>query len=147
MLKKINYMVAVSACLLGVNCRYNGGNSLKEMLLEEGRGYIPLCPEQLGGLPTPRNPAEIDRGDGMDVLTGDGKVVDIGGSDVTISFIRGANEVLNIIEKLSINKALLKEESPSCGVKRIQRNGKPVQGMGVTTALLVKEGIEVIGID
>lgn len=146
-MKGKGYRVAVSACLLGVNCRYNGGSALRERLLEDGVSYIPLCPEQLGGLPTPRNPAEIDKGDGIDVLMGNGGVVDIEGNDVTISFIRGANEMLNLIKRLSIRRALMKEESPSCGVKRIQRKGKSVQGMGVTTALLIKEGIEVIGID
>lgn len=140
-------MVALSACLLGVNCRYNGSNSLNEGLLKDRMDCLPLCPEQLGGLSTPRNPSEIDKGDGREVLMGNGRVVDIEGDDVTIFFIRGANEMLTLMKRLSVKKALMKEGSPSCGVKKIQRNGKIVQGMGVTTAFLIKEGIEVIGID
>ncbi len=141
-------MIAVSACLIGVNCRYNGGNSLREEVLREGRILIPFCPEQLGGLPTPREPAEIVDGDGRDVLEGRTLVRTIeGGRDLTENFLRGAREALYIMERLSIDEALLKEGSPSCGVRRIVRGGLDVEGMGVTAALFVERGISVRGIE
>ncbi len=141
-------MIAVSACLLGVNCRYNGGNSLREELLEGGRAYLPLCPEQLGGLSTPRPPAEIEEGDGRDVLEGRTRVVTVEGHrDVTESFLRGAREALDLIERLSVREAILKEGSPSCGVRRIVRGGRDVAGMGVTTALLREKGVRVTGME
>ena len=141
-------MIAVSACLLGVNCRYNGSNSLREELLQ-GRGdYLPFCPEQLGGLATPRPPAEIEVGDGRDVLMGRARVVTVeGGLDVTSHFIRGAKEAWCLMERLSIREALLKEGSPSCGVGRIVRDGRDLKGMGVTTALFIEKGIRVNGIE
>ncbi len=140
-------MIAISACLLGINCRYDGGNSLKKTLLESSEEYLPICPEGLGGLPTPRNPAEIEGGDGTDVLKGSAKVIDIKGNDVTIHFIMGAGETLRLIKDANIKRVIMKEGSPSCGVKRIHKNGKSIKGMGVTTARLLMEGLEVIGMD
>lgn len=140
-------MIAISACLLGINCRYDGGNCLKKALLEGREEYLPICPEGLGGLPTPRTPAEIEDGDGTDVLRGNAKVIDIKGNDLTIHFIKGADRTLRLIKDAHIKKVIMKEGSPSCGVKRIHKNGKPIKGIGVTTARLLMEGFEVIGID
>ncbi|NQU02659.1 MAG: DUF523 domain-containing protein, partial [Syntrophaceae bacterium] len=85
----------VSACLMGINCRYDGGNCLKEVLISilSKDVFIPVCPEQLGGLPTPRLPSQIVSGNGKDVLDGKARVLDSSGMDVTGNFIRGANEV------------------------------------------------------
>ncbi|MEW6623465.1 MAG: DUF523 domain-containing protein [Bacillota bacterium] len=138
-------MIIVSGCLLGINCRYNGGNNYLPALhdlMKKGR-VIPVCPEQLGGTPTPRPASEIVGGDGRDVLLGKAKVLDINGRDVTEIFLKGAHEVLKIAKGSGAKEIIFKERSPSCGVKEIYDgtfSSKTIQGMGVTTALLEKEG-------
>ncbi|MBS7659501.1 MAG: DUF523 domain-containing protein [Candidatus Bathyarchaeia archaeon] len=132
-------MKLCSACLLGLKCRYDGGHSLNDRvvnLLKE-EVLIPICPEQLGGLPTPREPAEIRNGR---VLTKSGK-------DVTENFQRGAEQVLMLAKLMGIKEAILKQGSPSCGCGRIfdgTFTGKLTRGDGVTTTLLKKNGIKVI---
>ncbi len=141
-------LVGVSACLLGLNTRYDGGNCHRPNLLrdlEPGRP-IPFCPEQLGGLPTPRPPAEITRGDGAEVLEGEAAVATDDGCDVTDSYLRGARQVRLLAQKLDIQRAYLKEGSPACGVTCIMRNDSEVPGRGVAAALLVESGVEVTGI-
>jgi len=131
-------MIIVSACLAGVNCNYKGKNSEDASvvkLVNEGLAIM-VCPEQLGGLTTPRPPAEIK----------DGKVFTEEGADVTEEFLHGANEVLNICIKYNCQKAILKSESPSCGCGKIfdgNFNGTLIDGDGITTALLKEYGIEV----
>ena len=96
-------MYLISACLCGVNCKYNGLNNYNEIcekLLASGKAIL-VCPEQLGGLPTPRIPSEII-GNSLDILDGKGEVVNKEGSDVTAQFIKGAKETLNIAKKLNI---------------------------------------------
>ena len=139
-------MIMVSACLVGVNSRYDGSNKLNENIIKllKGVPFIPLCPEQLGGLPTPRNAAEIVGGDGFDVLRGKARVIDSEGVDVTGNFIKGANEVLKIINMLGIEKAILKEVSPSCGVNLIVCKDRLISGIGVTAAILKESNIEII---
>jgi uncharacterized protein YbbK (DUF523 family) len=139
----------VSACLLGINCRYDGTNALNEKLLKHppSKHLIPLCPEQMGGFTTPRPRAEIERGNGGDVLAGRSRILDVNGMDVTTHFIRGAEEVLKVARLFDIRGAALKEKSPSCGVSLIYRREKLVKGMGITAALLKNEGIEVKGIE
>jgi uncharacterized protein YbbK (DUF523 family) len=113
---------------------------------------IPLCPEELGGLPVPRPPGEIEKGDGEDVLSElpplagspKSKVISREGEDLTLFFLRGAFASLKIAKRFKIKKAFLKENSPSCGCGWIKRKGKLVKGNGVTAALLRKEGIQVI---
>lgn len=136
--------VIVSACLLGVNCRYDGGNSLDESLVKQlkGRHIVPVCPEQLGGLTTPRVAAEIWGGDGFDVLSGLAKVVNIEGEDVSAQFIKGAQEALAIARLSGTKKAYLKEKSPSCGTNLIKCEGFEKNGSGILAALFSKEGIE-----
>ena len=140
-------MILISGCLLGINCRYDGSHSLKPELLKlikEGRA-IPICPEQLGGAPTPRIPCEIVGGNGLDVLGGGAKVINNLGEDTTEFFIKGAREVLKIAEASGAGEAILKERSPSCGVKEIYDgsfSGKTVCGIGVTAAMLKNSGIE-----
>lgn len=133
----------VSACLLGIPCRYDGGD----------RGIlsfppevcpIPLCPEQLGGLPTPRPPARLAGGDGRSVLEGRGRVVNALGEDVTEAFLRGAREALRVCRLLGIRRAVLKERSPSCGVRWVWVGEELREGCGVTTALLLSAGLEVV---
>ena len=138
-------MVLVSACLVGVHCRYDGSDSFNKELLEklEGTPFVPICPEQLGGLPTPRVPAEIDHGDGHDVLEGEARVINEQGEDVTAHFLQGAQEALRIAVLTGCRRAFLKARSPSCGCGSISRQGEAVQGDGVTAALLKRQGIEV----
>jgi uncharacterized protein YbbK (DUF523 family) len=142
-------MKLVSACLVGVNCRYNGKNRLNKRLFrlfKEGK-LISVCPELLGGLPTPRNCSEIVGGTGLDVLNGKARVIDKGGKDVTKPFLKGANEVLEIAKTMNINEAIMKSNSPSCGCGKIYDgtfSEKLIDGDGVTVALLKKNGIKVI---
>ena len=135
----------VSACLLGLDCRYDGGNSLNEGLIKQLKdsNVVPVCPEQLGGLPTPRVAAEISGGNGFDVISGLAKVVNMEGEDVSRQFIKGAQDSLKIARMVGAKKAWLKEKSPSCGVNLIKCKGLEKPGSGVLAALFLKEGIEV----
>lgn len=135
-------MILVSACLCGINCKYNGKNNYDDKifnLVKEGKA-IPVCPEQLGGLSTPRTPSEIKNG----------RVINKEGVDVTANFKKGANEVLDLCKKLNIKKAILKSKSPSCGKGKVYNgefNGTLINGNGVLTDLLSSNGIEVINSD
>lgn len=142
-------MTIVSACLLGIKCRYDGKGCPDERMLaiaSEGI-FLPLCPEQLGGLPTPRPPAQIVDGHGGDVLDDRVKVRDANKRDVTRHFLRGAEEVIKVARLMKVKTAIMKETSPSCGVCFIHHDDAIVKGMGVTTALLLREGIHVISSD
>lgn len=136
----------VSACLLGINCKYNGRNnrSLDVLELSKVIQLIPICPEQLGGLSTPREKAEVEGGKGEEVLEGKARVVNEKGREVTSCFVKGAWETLRIAQLLGIKEALLKERSPSCGTNFIYDgtfSGKLMEGRGVTAALLKKHGL------
>lgn len=141
-------MKLVSACLIGVNCNFEGKNWLNPELLEEflKGDLFPVCPEVFGGLSVPRVPAEIQGGDGSDVLAGKSKVVNERGADVTSQFVAGANAALKIAQSIGAKEALLIEKSPSCGCGLIfdgTFSDKCVKGDGVTVALLKKNGIKV----
>ncbi|MEG1311006.1 MAG: DUF523 domain-containing protein [Romboutsia sp.] len=142
-------MIAVSACLFGINCKYTGNNNENDIVIKylKGKQYILICPEQLGGLSTPRNPAEIINGNGYNVLNDESKILDNKGIDVTYKFINGANESLKILNMYGCKKAILKEGSPSCGSNFIYDGsflGKKIDGLGTTTALFRNNKIEVI---
>jgi uncharacterized protein YbbK (DUF523 family) len=139
-------MIIVSACLLGTKCRYDGGSRSDETVLSmiPREILIPVCPEQLGGLSTPRSPSEIVGGDGRDVLNGAARVIDREGCDLTASFIRGAREAMKIAELFNITTAVMKEKSPSCGSFHIMRKGKRAEGPGVASALFIQNGIKVV---
>ncbi len=133
--------VMVSACLLGVNCRYDGGSKTVAGLVDKLAGYevIPFCPEVLGKLPTPRPPAEINAGNGAEVLAGQARVINRAGLDVTAEFCHGATKVLELAEKHQPRWILLKAKSPSCGVNQIYDgtfSGALRPGDGVAVALL-----------
>ncbi|RJP56119.1 MAG: DUF523 domain-containing protein [Deltaproteobacteria bacterium] len=138
-------MIVVSACLVGINCRYDSSSKTKPELLDllEKKRAVPVCPEQLGGLPTPRTPAKIQSGDGYDVLKSGARVIDIKGRDVTRQFIKGAIEAFNIAMLVGADKAILKDKSPSCGVNYIWDDDGLKEGKGVLTALLIDNGIKV----
>lgn len=133
-------VILLSACLMGVSCRYDGGGKLLDGLTElmELAQVVPVCPEILGGLPTPRTPSERV---GERVLAKDG-------ADVTAAFERGANEALRLARLYGASYALLKERSPSCGSGMIYDGsfgGRVVPGDGVTGALLKANGVAVYG--
>ena len=148
-------MIIVSACLLGENCKYSGGNNKSENVIKylEDKEYILVCPEQLGGLSTPRNPSEIityGNKDGNDVLSGCTKVLSNKGIDVTKNFIQGAEETLKIAKEHNAKTAILKAGSPSCGYKKIYDGtflGNKIQVMGVTADILNKENIALLDED
>ena len=130
----------ISACLLGENCKYSGGNNYAPAVeaLRERYDLIPVCPEQLGGLPTPRVPSERLGG----------KVLNREGADVTDAFLLGAEKTLEIAQAQGIKRAVLQERSPSCGCGTIYDgtfSGALIPGDGVTAELLQKHGIEVTG--
>ncbi len=132
--------VLISACLMGVNCCYDGNGVPMEHLdgLMQNFHLIPVCPEILGGLPIPRRPAEI---------LGD-KVINNAGEDVTEYFVRGAEEVLKIARLYDCRYAILKERSPSCGYGKIYDgtfSHTEVDGSGILAELLTGEGILVCG--
>lgn len=132
--------ILVSACLLGIKVRYDGGDcaqdaSLLEKWSIEGR-LVTVCPEVIGGLSTPRPPAEIQ---GVRVITNQGH-------DVTTEFQRGATHALALCQKHGIKLAILKARSPSCGNEQIYDgsfNKSVIDGQGVTAALLTQHGIRV----
>ncbi len=130
--------VLVSACLLGLCCRYDSSAQANErvLALAKSRPIIPACPEQLGGLPTPRLPAE----------RAGTRVVSRDGTDVTEAFSRGAEETLRLARLFGCRGAVLKSNSPSCGCGQIYDGsftGKLVPGDGVTAALLKENGVDV----
>lgn len=139
-------VVLVSACLLGTPCRYNGKSCKDQTLLKRisERVVVFLCPEQLGGLPTPRRPARIVAGDGIDVLSGKAKVLDSDGLDVTEKFLCGAKLTCEVAKLLGVKEAFLKTGSPSCGWTDTGRAADRSSVKGVTAALLAHHGIKVI---
>ncbi len=128
--------IVVSACLLGENCKYNGGNNRSERVLRyiDGHKIIPLCPEMLGGLPCPRNPVEWH----------DGRVVTRDGDDCTEAFRLGVARALALIGDRPVDLAILQSRSPTCGVKQIYDGtftGTKIDGMGALAKALHERGI------
>lgn len=141
--------VLISSCLLGIGCRYDGSHSRVEEIIKKAQEMhlIPICPEQLGGLPTPRAPSSIVKGDGKAVVAGHAKVINSLGEDVTGTFMKGARETLKLAKIAGAEKAILKSNSPSCGLNTPYCETDTGYGLGVTAALLLSAGIEVIEID
>lgn len=132
--------ILVSACLLGENCKYNGGNNKcdKVIALGEKHKLIPICPECFGGLKIPRVPSEIK----------DGRVYSKDNEDLTDNFLDGAEKALYVAEESGCQIAILKERSPSCGFGEIYDgsfSGKTVRGNGITAQLLYDHGITILG--
>ena len=132
----------ISACLLGINCKYSGGNNLlpgeKLQKLMDEYELIPVCPESYGGLPAPRMPSE---------RVGD-RVVSKDGKDVTAEYEKGAEAALKLAETFGAEIAILKENSPSCGSGKIYDgsfSGTLIEGYGVTAEKLKNNGIIIIG--
>lgn len=134
--------IAVSSCLLGVNCKYNGGNNYSEKVSNfvENHEVISVCPEVLGGLPIPRESAEIVNGE---VSLKDGTSVDK-------AFRYGAEKAMRIIKDNKVDLAILQSRSPSCGVNTIYDgsfSGKLIPGQGVFVELLKHNGIKVVDVE
>lgn len=135
----IKEKILVSACLAGIDCKYNGKNNKNEKIIEliKNEDVILVCPEQMGGLKTPRVPAEIQND----------KVINKENIDVTKEYQKGAEVVLKIAKEFNIKKAILKAKSPSCGKGKIYDgtfSNNLIDGNGITTELLQKNGIQVI---
>ena len=143
--------VLVSACLLGAECRYDGRHNRDGALEREfavrGLHAVPFCPEEHGGLGTPRPAAWIERESAEAVLDGSARVVTHAGVDVTSAFVKGADGALATCQAHGIRRAFLKERSPSCGSCATHVGGALVAGPGVTTALLQRNGIAVEGVE
>ena len=134
--------IAVSACLLGENCKYNGGNNFSEKVMRftEGHEVIPVCPEVLGGLPVPREPSEIVNG----------VVCHKDGTSVDKEFRRGTELALEIVKKHNTDLVILQSRSPSCGVNSIYDGtfgGKQVAGQGVFAKMLEENGIKTVDVE
>jgi uncharacterized protein YbbK (DUF523 family) len=145
-------MKLISACIAGIFCRYDGQTRRREeiiALVQSGKA-LAVCPETLGGLKIPREPAEIVGGDGFDVLDGKAKVMTCDGEDVTTEFVNGAQAALSLCRRYGARKVFLKSKSPSCGVGIIYDgtfSGTLRPGFGVTAALLKRNHIKVVEID
>jgi len=126
----------VSSCLVGLCTRYDGQIKPDNACIRRIKNalWIPICPEQLGGVPTPREAADISGGDGQQVLAGKANVLTKSGTDVTSQFIKGAEQVLEIARSQKITAVILKSKSPSCAVTGTT---------GVTAALLLEHGFDV----
>ncbi len=141
-------MILVSACLLGKNVKYNGGNNYHQDVIDflKEKEYLPICPESAGGLAIPRLPSEIKNGTGAEVLTGAAAVINQESVPVTEEFIKGAKAVEALLEKYDVTMAILKENSPSCGVTAVYDGSfskRKIPGMGVAAALLSAHGIPI----
>ena len=134
--------IVVSACLAGINCKYDGGNNNNEKIMKllEDDQIILVCPEELGGMSTPRIASEQV----------DDKVFAKNGLDVTKEFDKGAKAALKIAKSVNADTAILQQRSPSCGSKQVYDgsfSGKLIKGKGVTTMLFEENGIKVLTID
>jgi len=131
--------VLVSNCLLGINCRYKGDNCKNEKVLEflKDKEVIGICPEQAGGLPTPRDPSEIVKD----------KVISKAGKDVTAEYKKGAKMALKLAQDNKVDLVLFKAKSPSCGCGLIYDgtfSGNKIPGNGISSQLLLDNGFKVI---
>ncbi|MDO4582175.1 MAG: DUF523 domain-containing protein [Bacillota bacterium] len=135
-------MILVSACLVGENCKYDGGNNYNQAVVDylRGREYIAFCPELTAGLDTPRQPCEIiGNGDGAGVVIGMCKVINNNMENLSSAFVEGARQAYRECQRHKIQMAILKDKSPSCGVYKIYDGSfshKLKRGMGVTASLL-----------
>lgn len=140
--------VLVSACLLGLQTRYDGNHNRSDEILaylqRENFTAIPICPEQLAGLPTPRPKVWFTQGDGASVLEGNGEMTDEHGQDMGPIFRRGASMSLQIAQLNQCKLAILKQRSPSCGCSSVYRGTETMSGMGVTAALLNDNNIKLL---
>jgi uncharacterized protein YbbK (DUF523 family) len=141
--------ILISPCLVGIRTRWNEDrDEIEELinLVKSGQAVF-MCPEQTGGLPTPREPSEIEPGKtAQEVLNGKAKVLTITGKDVTEQYLTGARRILDFCQKMGVQTAILKSDSPSCGSERTYDGtftNKIIPGRGIASELLVQNGIKV----
>lgn len=141
-------MIAVSACLRGIPCRYDGKDKENPGIPETlGEMLLLVCPEVAAGLPAPRPPLEIAGGDGHDVLAGRARVVDREGGDYTATVLRGVEDILALCAQAGVETAYLTAKSPTCGCGRIYTgafDGQLKEGDGVLAAALKRAGVLVV---
>ncbi len=137
--------IVVSACLAGKRCRYNGEHRAHAGVLRylKGKRYIAICPEKLAGWGVPRPPVEFHGGGAQKTVAGEASIVDNRGRNRTRSLMRGAKRALGRALSSHATEAILKEKSPSCGVKKVYRDGRLVRGGGVFTYWLKRHGVAV----
>lgn len=138
----------VSSCLLGLATRYDGTDNfcqtVIDYLADQDITPIPICPEQLAGMPTPRLKCWFRSGDGHAVINGSGSICDESGHLVTKTFLHAAQQSHKIAKLTDCKLAILKQRSPSCGSRQIYQHGQLINGMGVTAALLLESGIKIL---
>ncbi len=143
--------ILVSSCLLGLKTRYDRTDNYCQAVIDYIKTHqllpIPVCPEQLAGLSTPRPKCWFSCGDGLIAIDGHGTLCDEQGRDVTEIFLHGAQECLKIAGLTHCRMAILQQRSPSCGSRKIYLNKKLTEGLGVTAALLKKNGLKVFSDD
>jgi uncharacterized protein YbbK (DUF523 family) len=139
-------LIGVSACLIGIRCRYDGKCKTEPAVTKylSKRKFLAVCPEVLGGLDVPRTKAELKGGDGIAVFNGDARVVDRDCIDVTAEFVGGSKVAIDKLEKLGSIRVILKEKSPSCGIHKTYIDGELVPGMGVFAAILKWRGFKLV---
>ena len=147
--------ILISSCLLGVECNYAGKTSsawlkgfsdLIKQQIADGVQFIPVCPEQLGGMNTPRRPSEL-QGPALDILSGKAKITSNSGEDVTRNFVVGAEQALHVAKLFDVDMAVLKSKSPSCGSRQVYDgtfSGVLVDGRGIAACLLAKNGVKIL---
>ncbi len=142
-MKKTSYIV--SACLLGQRCRYNGEDKRHPGVIRflRGKKYLALCPERLAGWGSPRLSVQFRGGGAAEVVEGKARIEDERGMDRTESLMEGVSMALEQVQTLKAREAILKEKSPSCGVRRVYRDGKLGPGEGLFTHGLRKKGVRV----
>ena len=145
-------MIAMSACLAGIPCRYDGKEkgcaACRERILQGD--VVLVCPEVMGGLPIPRPPAELPGGDAEAVWEGRSRITNREGRDVTEQYLRGAEKILNLCREHNIREVWLKAKSPACGCGAVYDGsfqGRLTRGDGILAALLRKENITVVTVD
>ena len=137
--------IIVSACLLGRRCRYNGEGRAHPGVIDflRGKNYVALCPERLAGWGVPRPAVEFHGGGAGEVAEGKARIRDSRGRDRTAGLIKGVAKALSRAISLQVRQAILKEKSPSCGVKRVYRDGRLRRGEGLFTRRLRQRGVRV----
>jgi uncharacterized protein YbbK (DUF523 family) len=141
--------ILISACLLGLKTRYDGTDALDERLRELAHRYtlIPICPELLGELGVPREPATIEEGDGSFFWKRKGMVILQDGTDVSGSFRTGAERTAALAKCLQVSQAILKEGSPSCGICETNVSFNRIEGIGIAAFLLRERGCRIDSVD
>ncbi|RTZ89502.1 MAG: DUF523 domain-containing protein [Deltaproteobacteria bacterium] len=138
--------ILVSACLVGFQCRYDGTSRLHAGVLKalEGHTWMAVCPEQRAGFPTPRDPIMFEGGTGEAAIEGFASVVSVTGLDVTRELVAAADSLARLASAYGVERGILKERSPSCGVREVYVGDERVAGEGVFTAMLRQRGVTII---